>query len=86
VARAEKDLAVADKFAKWEETHPNGSVKQFRKSPEYKSIEDGYNNKLGGILTKYGFKPAQMGGEKPTAEVKKGSPLWESIQRAKEAE
>ena len=86
VARAEKDLAVADKFAKWEENHPNGSVKQFRKSPEYKSIEDGYNNKLGGILTKYGFKPAQMGSEKPTAEVKQGSRLWESIQRAKEAE
>ena len=86
VARAEKDLAVADKFAKWEENHPNGSVKQFKKSPEYKSVEDGYNNKLGGILTKYGFKPAQMNGEKTTAEVKKGSPLWESIQKAKEAE
>ena len=86
VARAEKDLAVADKFAKWEEAHPNGSVRQFKKSPEYKSVEDGYNNKLGGILTKYGFKPAQMNGEKTTAEVKKGSPLWESIQKAKEAE
>ena len=86
VARAEKDLAVADKFAKWEEAHPNGSVRQFKKSPEYKSVEDGYNNKLGGILTKYGFKPAQMNGEKTTAEVKKGSPLWESIQKAKEVE
>jgi len=27
-----------------------------------------------------------MGGEKSTTEVKKGSPLWESIQKAKEVE
>jgi len=86
VARAEKDLAVANEFAKWQDNHPNGSVRQFKKSPESKSIDDKYNEKLGGILTKYGFKPAQMGGEKSTTEVKKGSPLWESIQKAKEVE
>jgi hypothetical protein len=86
VARAEKDLAISNEFAKWQDAHPNGSVRQFKKSPESKSIDDRYNEKLGNILTKYGFKAAQMGGDKPTIEVKKGSNLWESIQRAKEAE
>ena len=86
VARAEKDLAISNEFAKWQDAHPNGSVRQFKKSAESKSIDDKYNDKLGNILTKYGFKPAQMGGEKPPAEVKKGSNLWESIQRAKEGE
>ena len=86
IARAEFDSALANKFAQWQETHPNGTVRQFKGSSEYNTIKTGYDNKLGNILTKYGFTPARIEGSKTTSEPKKGGSLWEAIQKAKESE
>lgn len=86
IARAEFDSALANKFAQWQESNPNGTVRQFKGSPEYNTIKVGYDNKLGNILTKYGMTPARVGTEKSTSEPKKGGSLWEAIQKAKESE
>ena len=86
IARAEFDSALANKFAQWQETHPNGTVRQFKGSSEYNTIKTGYDSKLGNILTKYGFTPARIEGSKTTSESKKGGSLWEAIQKAKESE
>jgi len=86
IARAEFDNAMATKFAQWQESHPNGTVRQFKGSPEYNTIKVGYDNKLGNLLSKYGMTPARVGTEKSTSEPKKGGSLWEAIQRAKESE
>lgn len=86
IARAEFDSAMATKFAQWQETHPNGTVRQFKGSPEYNTIKVGYDNKLGNILSKYGMTPARVEGSKTTSEPKKGGSLWEAIQKAKESE
>ena len=86
IARAEFDSALANKFAQWQETHPNGTVRQFKGSSEYNTIKTGYDSKLGNILTKYGFTPARIEGSKTTSEPKKGGSLWEAIQKAKESE
>jgi hypothetical protein len=86
IARAEFDSAMANKFAQWQESHPNGTVRQFKGSPEYNTIKVGYDNKLGNILTKYGFTPAKIETDKSSASPKKGGSLWEAIQRAKESE
>jgi len=87
VARAEFDAAVAQQYANWQESHANGTVKQFTKSPEYKTIVSGYDAKLGNVLSKYGFTPSKI---KTSAETEKAparkSNLWEAIQRAKEEE
>jgi hypothetical protein len=86
IARAEYDSALANKFAQWQESHPNGSVRQFKGSTEYNSIKVGYDNKLGNILSKYGFTPARIESDKPSAQPKKGGSLWQAIQNAKENE
>lgn len=86
IARAEFDSAMANKFAQWQEGHPNGTVRQFKGSPEYNSIKVGYDNKLGNILTKYGFTPAKIETDKSSVSPKKSGSLWEAIQRAKESE
>ena len=86
IARAEFDSGLATKFAQWQESHPNGTVRQFKGSPEYNSIKVGYDNKLGNILTKYGYTPAKIETEKSTTSPKKGGSLWEAIQKAKESE
>ena len=86
IARAEFDNGLATKFAQWQESHPNGTVRQFKGSPEYNAIKVGYDNKLGNILSKYGMTPARVETEKSTSSPKKGGSLWESIQRAKESE
>lgn len=86
IARAEFDNAMATKFAQWQEGHPNGTVRQFKGSPEYNTIKVGYDNKLGNLLTKYGMTPARVEGSKSTSEPKKGGSLWEAIQKAKESE
>jgi len=86
IARAEFDSGLATKFAQWQESHPNGTVRQFKGSPEYNAIKVGYDNKLGNILSKYGMTPARVGNDKETSSTKKGGSLWESIQRAKESE
>lgn len=86
IARAEFDSAMATKFAQWQESHPNGTVRQFKGSPEYNTIKVGYDNKLGNLLSKYGMTPARVGTEKSTSEPKKGGSLWEAIQKAKENE
>jgi len=86
IARAEFDSALANKFAQWQESHPNGTVRQFKGTPEYNTIKVGYDNKLGNLLTKYGMTPARVEGSKTTSEPKKGGSLWEAIQKAKESE
>jgi hypothetical protein len=86
IARAEFDSALATKFAQWQESHPNGTVRQFKGSPEYNTVKTGYDNKLGNLLSKYGMTPARVGTEKETSSPKKGGSLWEAIQRAKESE
>jgi hypothetical protein len=86
IARAEFDSALATKFAQWQESHPNGTVRQFKGSPEYNIVKTGYDNKLGNLLSKYGMTPARVGTEKETSSPKKGGSLWEAIQRAKESE
>ena len=86
IARAEYDSAIANKFAQWQEGHPSGSVRQFKGSTEYNSIKVGYDNKLGNILTKYGFTPAKIESDKPSTQPKKGGSLWQAIQNAKENE
>ena len=86
IARAEFDSALATKFAQWQEGHPNGSVRQFKGSPEYNTVKTGYDNKLGNILSKYGMTPARVETEKSTSSPKKGGSLWEAIQNAKESE
>jgi hypothetical protein len=84
IARAEYDSALANKFAQWQESHPNGSVRQFKGSTEYNSIKVGYDNKLGNILSKYGYTPAKIESDKPSTQPKKGGSLWQAIQNAKE--
>jgi len=86
IARAEYDSALANKFAQWQEGHPNGSVRQFKGSTEYNAIKVGYDNKLGNILSKYGYTPAKIESEKPSTQPKKGGSLWQAIQNAKENE
>jgi hypothetical protein len=86
IARAEYDSALANKFAQWQESHPNGSVRQFKGSTEYNSIKVGYDNKLGNILSKYGYTPAKIESDKPSTQPKKGGSLWQAIQNAKESE
>jgi hypothetical protein len=86
IARAEFDDALANKFSQWQESHPNGTVRQFKGTPEYKTVKVGYDNKLGNILSKYGMTPARVGTEKSTSSPKKGGSLWEAIQNAKESE
>lgn len=86
IARAEFDSALATKFAQWQESHPNGTVRQFKGSSEYNTVKTGYDNKLGNLLSKYGMTPARVGTEKETSSPKKGGSLWEAIQRAKESE
>jgi len=86
IARAEYDSALANKFAQWQESHPNGSVRQFKGSTEYNSIKVGYDNKLGNILSKYGYTPAKIESNKPSTQPKKGGSLWQAIQNAKESE
>jgi hypothetical protein len=86
IARAEFDSALATKFAQWQEGHPNGSVRQFKGSPEYNTVKTGYDNKLGNILSKYGMTPARVETEKSTSSPKKGGSLWEAIKTAKESE
>ena len=86
IARAEYDSALANKFAQWQEGHPSGSVRQFKGSTEYNAIKVGYDNKLGNILTKYGYTPAKIESDKPSTQPKKGGSLWQAIQNAKESE
>jgi hypothetical protein len=86
IARAEFDSGLATKFAQWQESHPNGTVRQFKGSPEYNTVKTGYDNKLGNILSKYGMTPARVETEKSTLSPKKGGSLWEAIQNAKESE
>jgi len=86
IARAEYDSALANKFAQWQEGHPNGSVRQFKGSTEYNAIKVGYDNKLGNILSKYGYTPAKIESDKPSTQPKKGGSLWQAIQNAKENE
>jgi len=86
IARAEFDSGLATKFAQWQESHPNGTVRQFKGSPEYNAIKVGYDNKLGNILSKYGMTPARVGTDKETSSPKKGGSLWQAIQNAKESE
>jgi hypothetical protein len=86
IARAEFDSALATKFAQWQEGHPNGTVRQFKGSPEYNTVKTGYDNKLGNILSKYGMTPARVETEKSTSSPKKGGSLWQAIQNAKESE
>jgi len=86
IARAEFDSALATKFAQWQESHPNGTVRQFKGSPEYNTVKTGYDNKLGNILSKYGMTPARVETEKSTSSPKKSGSLWEAIQNAKESE
>jgi hypothetical protein len=86
IARAEFDSGLATKFAQWQESHPNGTVRQFKGSPEYNTVKTGYDNKLGNILSKYGMTPARVETEKSTSSPKKGGSLWEAIQNAKESE
>ena len=58
IARAKFDDINAQNYEKWQAKNPNGYYKNYQNSDEYKQLKSQYNNKLGEVLTKYGFKSA----------------------------